>query len=130
MRHIWFVPIPSYKRSNFIKFIVRNTILDVGCTVYNFIPKFWWQILRLQHTSSHLLEASILPLSHIIMLRCVRNRVLYLDTCIFTILNEIRIYMHTTIIIYEDLNISSILVLNQGFKTMNRSKPSDLCLRK
>ena len=118
MRHMWFVPTPQFERSISINMLVRNLIIDVGCTFYNFIPKIWWQIFRLQHTSSHLLEDSILPLSDTILLRCVRNRVLHLDTCIFTIINEIRLEILTTIIIYEDLEFPPKLVFNQGLENL------------
>ena len=118
MRHIKRVSTPSFERSNSIKLLVRHPILNVGCTIYSFNPKLWWQSLRLHHTSSHLLETYVLPLSHIILLRCVRNRVLHLDTCIFTIFNELRVDIFTTITISKDLKFPPKLVLNQGFKIL------------
>ena len=118
MRHIWFVPTPSFKRSNYINLIVRHPILDLGCTFYSFNPKLWWKILKLQNTSSHVLEASILSLSHTILLRCVRNRVFYLHTYVFTIINELGLDIFTTIIRYEDLEFPPRLVLNQGLENI------------
>ena len=118
MRHIWFVPIPSFEMSISIKILMRHPILDVGCIFYIFIPKIWWQSFRLHHTSSHLLETYVLPLSHTILLRCVRNRVLHMDTCIFTIINELIPYKFTTLIISEDHESPPILVLNQRLQNL------------
>ena len=84
------------------------------------------QTLRLQHTSSHILETFILPLNHTILLRCVGNRVLHLNTCIFTIINELRIKIFTTIIRFEDLESPPILVLNQGLENLVVEKNSRL----
>ena len=97
---------------------MRHSILDVGCTIYSFIPKIWWKSLRLQHTKRHLLEAFILPLSHTILLRCVGNRVLHLDTFIFTIINKLRLDIFTTIIRFGDLEFPPRRVLNQGLENI------------
>ena len=118
MRHIWLVSTRRFERSNSIKFLLRHPILDVGCTFNRFIPKIWWQSLKLQHTSSHLLETSILPLSHTILLRCAGNRVLHMDTYIFTIINEIILEIFSSIVIYKDLEFSPRLVLNQGLEKL------------
>ena len=128
MGHIWLVPTPRFERSNSIKIIMRNPILDVGCTIYSFIPKTWWKSIRLQHTSSHLLEASILTLSHTILLKYLRNRVLHMDSCIFKIINEIKIYIFTTIIRYEDLEFPPRSVFNQGSKDFEEVKKFRLML--
>ena len=122
MRHIRLVSTPRLERSDSIKLIVRHPIVDLGCIVYRFIPKRLWKIIRLHHTSNHLLEGSILPLGNTILLRCVRNRVLHLVTCIFIILNEIELDILTTIIKYKDLEFPFILVLNQGFKNLEDVK--------
>ena len=118
MRHIRLVSTPRFERSTSIKFLVRHPILDIGCTFNSFISKLWWQSIRLHHTSSHLLEASILPLNNTSLLSCVRNRVLHLDTCIFTIFNEIKLYIFTTIIISKDIDFPPRLVLNQGLENL------------
>ena len=130
MGHIWLVPTPILERIHTIKLRIRHPILYVGCTIYSFSPKLWWQSIRLQHTSRHLLETSILPLSHTILMRCVRNRVLHLDACIFTIINELRLDIFTIIIRSKDLEFPPRLVLNQGLETFKWSKTLDLSLRK
>ena len=112
MRHIMLVPTPRFEMSESIKMLVRHPILDVGCTFYSFSRKHLWQILRLHHASGHLHERSILPLSNTILLRCLGNRVLHLDTCIFKILNNLIHDILTIIIISEDVEFSSGLVLN------------------
>ena len=103
MRHITLVSTPRLERSDSIKLIVRHPIVDVGCIFYSFSPKRLWKIIRVHHTSNHLLEGYILPLSNTILLRCVGNGVLHMDTYIFTIFNEIRLEIFTTIIRSEDL---------------------------
>ena len=128
MRHIRLVSTTNLERSGSIKMSVRNKILDVVCTIYNFIPKFLLKSLRLHHASGHLFEIYILPLKKTILLRCLGNGVLHLDTYIFTILNKIRIDTLTTIIRLEYLDISSRLVLNQGFKNLEEVKKFILVL--
>ena len=122
MGYILFVPTPSFKRSDSIKLLVRHPILDIGWTVYCFIPKIWWQIFKLHHTSFHLLECSILPLRNTILLRCVGNRWLHLDSCIFMIMDEMSLDILTTNIYSEDLEFPPRLVLNQGFKILEEVK--------
>ena len=122
MGHIWLVPTPRFERSDSIKFLVRNPILDIGCTIYLFIPKIWWKFFRLHHTSCHLLECSILRLSNTILMRCVTNRMLHLDTFIFTIIDEIILDILTTIIISKDPDFPPRLVLNQGSKDLEEVK--------
>ena len=75
--HIKIVSTPSFKRSDSINMLLRHPIMDVGWTVYRFIPKLWWKCLRLHHASGHLLERSILSLINTILMRCVGNRVLH-----------------------------------------------------
>ena len=122
MRHIRLVSTPIFERSDSIKMLVRHPILDVGLIMYSFNQKFWWQSLRLHHTSYHVLETSILPLSNTILLRSVGNGVFHLDTCIFTILNKIILDIITTIIRSEDLEFPPRLVLNQGSKDLEEIK--------
>ena len=122
MGHIWLVPTPSFKRSDSIKLIVRHPILDIGCIFYCFSPKLWWNFFILYHTSFHLLECSILPLNNTILLRCVGNRILHMDTCIFKIMDEIKLDILSIIIIYEYLEFPPKLVLNQGFKNLEEVK--------
>ena len=45
-----------------------------------------------------------------------RDQMLHLNTCIFTILNELRLEILTTIFISEDLEFPPKLVFNQGSK--------------
>ena len=122
MRHIKIVPTSRFERSDSINMLVGYPILDVWCTVYSLMPKIWWQSIRLQHASGHLLQRSIIPLGNTILLRYVGNRVLHIDTCIFTILNKIMLEIHTIIIISKNLGISSRLVLNLGLKTPEESQ--------
>ena len=116
MGHIWIVPTPSFERSNTIKLLMWNPILDIGYTFYSFKPKLWWKILSLHHISCHLLQWSVLSLEYTILLWCVRNIMLNLDTYIFTILDEIRLDILTTIFRSKDLDFPPRLVLNQGSK--------------
>ena len=122
MRHIMLVPTPKFETSDSIKILVRYPILDVGCTFYSFSRKHLWQSLRLHNASGHLHERSILPLSNTILLRCLGNRVLHLDTCIFTILNKFIFDIFTTIIRSKDLDLSCRHVLNHGFKAFKEVK--------
>ena len=135
MGNIWLVPTPSLERNHTIKIIMWHPILDIGCTFYSLSPKLWWKSFSLHHASCHLLEWSILSLSNTILLWCVRNRMLHLDTSIFTILDEIRLDILTAIVRSEDLEFPPRLVLpdwfsTKGRKTLKRSKTSDLCFRK
>ena len=122
MRHIRIVPTSRFETSDSINMLVGYPILDVWCIFYSFISKLWWQSIRLHHASGHLLHRSIIPLSNTILLRCAGNRVLHLDTCIFRILNNIMLEIHTIIIISKDPGISSRLVLNLGLKTLEESQ--------
>ena len=99
MGHIWLVPTPSFERSHSIKMIMWHSILDIGCRVYSLSPKLWWKYWM-----------------------CIRNRMLHLDTCIFAILDELRLDILTTIFIYEDLESPPRLVLNQGSKDLEEVK--------
>ena len=130
MGHIWLVPTPSLERSHTIKMLMRHPILDVGCIVYSLGPKIWWQILSLHHVGWHLLQWPVLSLNNTILLWCVRDRMLHLNTYIFAILNELILDIPTTIVISEDLEFPPILVFNQGSKYLKRSKNSDLWFRK
>ena len=51
---------------------------------------------------------------------------LHLDTCIFTIINELRLDIFITIIGSEDLEFPSKLVLNQGLENLVLEKKSML----
>ena len=55
---------------------------------------------------------------------------LHLDTYIITILNELRLDILTTIVIYEDLESPPRLVLNQGSKDLEEVKKFRLVFRK
>ena len=118
MRHITVIPTSRFETSDSIIMLVGYPILAVWCTVYSFIQKLWWQSIRLHHASGHLLQRCIIPLSNTILLRCVGNRVLHLDTCIFTIINELKLDIFTTIIISEDLEFPSRQLLNQGLENI------------
>ena len=128
MRHIWFVPTLRFERGNSINLLLWNPIMDVGCTFYSFIPKLWWQSIILQHTSSHLLETYIVPLSHTILLRCVGNRVLHLNNCILKINNELILDIFTTMIRFEYLESPPILVLNKSLENLEVVKNFRLVL--
>ena len=104
MGHIWLVSTLSFERSHTIKRLMRHPILDIGCTFCSLGPKLWWQSLSLHHIGCHLLQWPVLSLSNTILLWCVRDRMLHLNTCIFTILNEIGLDIITTIIRYQDLD--------------------------
>ena len=52
----------------------------------------------------------------------------HLDTCIFTITDELRFDILSTIIIYEDLEFLLRLVLNQGLKDLEEVKNFKLML--
>ena len=112
MRHIRLVSTLIFERSDSIKMLVRNHIFYVGCIFYSFIPKNWCKSLRLHHTSVHLVERSIFPLSNTILLRCVGKIMFHLDTCIFTIMDELRLDILTTITRSEDLEFPPRLVKN------------------
>ena len=47
---------------------------------------------------------------------------LHLDTCIFTIMDELKLDILSSIIIYEDLDFPPKLVLNQGSKDLEKVK--------
>ena len=47
---------------------------------------------------------------------------LHMDTCIFTIMDEIRLDILSTIVISEDLEFPPRLVLNQGSKDLEEVK--------
>ena len=102
--------------------------MDVGFKIYSFNPKLWWKILRLRHTNSNLLKGSILPLNNTILLRGVRNRMMHMDTCIFAILDEIKLEILTTILISKDLEFPPRLVFNQGSKDFEEVKNFRLML--
>ena len=87
----WLVPTPCFERSHTIKMFMRHPILDIGCTIYSFSPKIWWQSLNLHHTGCHLLQWFVLSLSNTILLWCVRDQMMLLNTYIFTILNELKL---------------------------------------
>ena len=53
---------------------------------------------------------------------------LHLNTCIFTILNELRLDILTTIVKYEDLEFPSRLVFNQGSRDFEKVKNFGLML--
>ena len=53
---------------------------------------------------------------------------LHLTTCIFTILNELRLDIHTTIVRFEDLEFPPRLVFNQGSKDFEEVKNIRLTL--
>ena len=55
---------------------------------------------------------------------------LHLDTCIFAILDEIKIEILTTIARSEDLEFPPRLVFNQSLKDFEEAKTSDLFFRK
>ena len=59
---------------------------------------------------------------------CVRNRMLHLDTCIFEILDEIKLDIVTTIVRFEYLESPPRLVLNQGSKDLEEVKNFRLML--
>ena len=69
---------------------------------------------------------SIIPLSNTILLWCVRDRMLHLNTYICTILNELRLDILTTIVRSEDLEFPPRLVFNQSFKDFEEAKNSRL----
>ena len=52
---------------------------------------------------------------------------MHLNTYIFTILNELKVDILTTIVISEDLESPPSLVLNQGFKDLGRSQKLQTC---
>ena len=54
---------------------------------------------------------------------------MHLDTCIFAILDELRIYILTTIVISEDLEFPPRLVFNQGSKDFEEVKNFRLMLQ-
>ena len=108
---------------------MRNPILDVGCTVYSLDPKIWWKILSLHHAGCCLLQRSVLSLSNTILLWCVRDWMLHLNTCIFTILNELKVDIITTIVRYEDLESPPRLVFNQSLKDFEEAKNFILMLQ-
>ena len=129
MGHIWLVPTPCFERSHNIKLFMRHSILYIGCTVYSLIPKLWWQSLSLRHIGCHLFQWSVLSLSNTILLWCVRDWMLHMNTCIFTILNELRLDILTTIVRYEDLEFPPILVFNQSLKDFEEDKNFRLMLQ-
>ena len=47
---------------------------------------------------------------------------LHLNTCIFTIINELRLEIITTIFIFEDLEFPPKLVFNQSLKDFEEAK--------
>ena len=101
---------------------MRHPILDIGCIVYSLSPKIWWKILSLQHTACHLFQLFVLSLSNTILLWCVRDRMLHLNTCIYTIINKFTLDILTTIFKSDDLESSPRLVFNQGPKYFEEVK--------
>ena len=104
------------------KLFVRHPILDIGCTVDSFSPVLWWKTFGLHHACFHLLQWSILPLNNTILLWCVRDRMMHLNTFICTILNKLILDILTTIFISEDLEFPPKLVFNQSLKYFEEAK--------
>ena len=129
MGQLWLVPTPRFERRHTINMLMRDPILDVECTFYSLIPKLWWQSLSLHHVGCHLLQWPVLSLSNTILMWCVRDRILHLNTCIFTILNELILHILTTIFRSEDLEFPPKLVLNQGSKDLEDAKNFRLVLK-
>ena len=128
MGHIWLVPTPRFERSHAIKLFMRHPILDIICIVYKLILKLCWQIFILHYASCRLLQWFVLSLSNTILLWCVRDRILDMNTCIFTILNEIILDIITNIFRFEDLEFPPRLVFNQGCKDFEKVKDFRLIL--
>ena len=128
MGHIWLVPTPRFERGHTIKLFMRHPILDIGCIFYSLSQKLWWQSHSLHHIGCHLLQWFVLSLNNTILLWCVRNIMLHLDTYIFAILDELRLEIITNIFMSEDLESHPILVLNQGSKDLEEVKNFRLVL--
>ena len=71
----------------------------------------------------------VLSLSNTILPWCVRDWMLHLNTCIFTILNELRLNILTTIVRSKDLESPPRLVFNQGLKDFEEVKKFRLMLQ-
>ena len=84
-----------------------------SCLCYHLL---WWQIFGLHHACFHLLQWSVLPLCNTILVWCVGDRMLHLNTCICTIVNKLSLDILTTIFRPEYLEFSSTLVFNQSLE--------------
>lgn len=122
--------ISCFKWCFFLQGFGRQQIQQVHWGIYNLSTKGFRNIFLKKQTSSHLHDCPILPFTHSILLRSVRNGKLMLDSNLLTKVFKFPCCILSSIIIYELFNLTVSLFFNHKFETLNATNTSDFFLRK
>ena len=98
--------------------------------IHIFIQNIFSQIFSFKHAGYHLFQSLVFPFCYTILLRCVGNGVMNLDSNFRKNLQKLRFYVFTTIVLSESLNISPSTIVNRSFKIYELSRTLDFFQRK